>query len=573
MKRYLILILIALTLGVNAQTTQDAKNYVNTNIVPNGNQEITGAKMNTALHKVIDANKFDSTDNKVYNSYADTVELNSNKVILSGYENFNINIPTYQLFKPTSISFENLAETVIEQPTCDGIQLVNLDSIKNINGIGYNITDTTSPSCMIYEFELNFDLSKINICENGYISQVILHNKNISVTNEEEMGLGLLINNSFVVDSNNNPLISGLNNYLVKTININTDTLTSIKAVFIWLSTNTIEMDGIELILKIGGCTNFYVVLTTDSNGVVKLDTLQGLITESNINNFLPQGESDGNGIYSGNGSLSQETNVDMQNNVLDFNNGVINLKNNGISGGLNINVENSGNSSNSEFNENGINVTTNRVGVTTGLNTGPFGGVNMYCSNNNSNTNFNLTPFDLGVNSLHQNNNRYWGIAFTDLGFNNANYIKKSLTDTVNHTTYDAAIHWENDTIIVLGSGTPSVGIMSYPTMLTISPNLVRLKTNKPTNIGDVLTLVNTDGEVEFTTNLAPSIFGQATLTAGTVTVSNTNIQSTSIIICTANGVLNSGFVSVTKNAGVGFTIQSSNILDGRTVDYMIKY
>lgn len=64
----------------------------------------------------------------------------------------------------------------------------------------------------------------------------------------------------------------------------------------------------------------------------------------------------------------------------------------------------------------------------------------------------------------------------------------------------------------------------------------------------------------------------GNSTLVAGTVTVANTNITANSIIYVnhkTPGGTM--GFLSYTLNAGVGFTINSSNAADTSVVSYLI--
>jgi len=64
----------------------------------------------------------------------------------------------------------------------------------------------------------------------------------------------------------------------------------------------------------------------------------------------------------------------------------------------------------------------------------------------------------------------------------------------------------------------------------------------------------------------------GTATLNgSGTVTVSNTNITATSRIFLTGIGTTSAGYLTITKNVGVGFTINSSSPSDARTVDYFI--
>ncbi len=65
----------------------------------------------------------------------------------------------------------------------------------------------------------------------------------------------------------------------------------------------------------------------------------------------------------------------------------------------------------------------------------------------------------------------------------------------------------------------------------------------------------------------------GSTTLTSGTVTVSNTNIQSTSMVIPVGVGATNGGNLGVTITAGTGFTIASTNPVDARTVNYIIIF
>ena len=65
----------------------------------------------------------------------------------------------------------------------------------------------------------------------------------------------------------------------------------------------------------------------------------------------------------------------------------------------------------------------------------------------------------------------------------------------------------------------------------------------------------------------------GSATLSGGTAVVSNSAITSTSIVLLMPSGTTNAGLLDVTLSAGVGFTINSLNILDGRTIQYLVVY
>lgn len=104
MKKYLILLACVFTLNANAQTTQDAKDYINTNIITNGTGAITGSKMNTALNKIITAvdslnflKKIDTTDIDISNGNfflkLDTTELDQDlevgPAVGFGYKNGN----------------------------------------------------------------------------------------------------------------------------------------------------------------------------------------------------------------------------------------------------------------------------------------------------------------------------------------------------------------------------------------------------------------------------------------------------------------------------------------------------
>ncbi len=63
----------------------------------------------------------------------------------------------------------------------------------------------------------------------------------------------------------------------------------------------------------------------------------------------------------------------------------------------------------------------------------------------------------------------------------------------------------------------------------------------------------------------------GSATLVDGTVTVSNANIKSTSIVYPVGSSTTNAGTLVVSITAGTGFTITSTNSSDARTISYVI--
>lgn len=65
----------------------------------------------------------------------------------------------------------------------------------------------------------------------------------------------------------------------------------------------------------------------------------------------------------------------------------------------------------------------------------------------------------------------------------------------------------------------------------------------------------------------------GTATLSGGTVTVNDVKATTGALIILTAqSGTLNLGSIGVsTRVDGVSFTMLSTNVLDARTVGYLI--
>lgn len=70
------------------------------------------------------------------------------------------------------------------------------------------------------------------------------------------------------------------------------------------------------------------------------------------------------------------------------------------------------------------------------------------------------------------------------------------------------------------------------------------------------------------------PFTVGSTTLVAGTKAVTDTRILATSRVFVTNNSVGGTiGIISVVLNAGVGFTINSTNILDTSVINYLIIY
>lgn len=63
----------------------------------------------------------------------------------------------------------------------------------------------------------------------------------------------------------------------------------------------------------------------------------------------------------------------------------------------------------------------------------------------------------------------------------------------------------------------------------------------------------------------------GSSVLVGGTVTVSNTSVTANTLVFPVGVGTTNSGYLAYTVNAGVGFTVTSSNPLDTRTVTWVL--
>jgi len=71
-----------------------------------------------------------------------------------------------------------------------------------------------------------------------------------------------------------------------------------------------------------------------------------------------------------------------------------------------------------------------------------------------------------------------------------------------------------------------------------------------------------------------SPIVTGSGTLSGGTGTISNRQVKATSVILLTdtSNGA-NQGTLSVgTITPGIGFVVNSSNVTDANTFNYLLK-
>lgn len=96
-----------------------------------------------------------------------------------------------------------------------------------------------------------------------------------------------------------------------------------------------------------------------------------------------------------------------------------------------------------------------------------------------------------------------------------------------------------------------------------------------------DTLTLIENDGSLRFedkskiiiNENLPNARSGLVTLVNGTATIANTEINANSRIMVCNNGAIGSvGVLTVTKNNGIGFTINSSSSTDNSQIAFFIS-
>lgn len=106
-----------------------------------------------------------------------------------------------------------------------------------------------------------------------------------------------------------------------------------------------------------------------------------------------------------------------------------------------------------------------------------------------------------------------------------------------------------------------------TYCLEITTSNNCV-FTDNKYTGITDAVNIVSGTGTILSGLNARN---GSETLSAGTVTVANTAITANSIVLLSVVDNTNAGALGVVNNAGVGFTIKSSNASDARVVKWII--
>jgi hypothetical protein len=82
----------------------------------------------------------------------------------------------------------------------------------------------------------------------------------------------------------------------------------------------------------------------------------------------------------------------------------------------------------------------------------------------------------------------------------------------------------------------------------------------------------INFPGKIQIPTTTTNPIAGKVTLVSGTAIINTTSVSANSLVFLTAStSNANSGFLSYTKIDGTSFTINSSNILDDNTINWLI--
>lgn len=150
--------------------------------------------------------------------------------------------------------------------------------------------------------------------------------------------------------------------------------------------------------------------------------------------------------------------------------------------------------------------------------------------------------------------------------------FIANTLAQFSPTTSAGVAIAISDETgsgLVVFNNGSTLSGTTSMSSVSVTGSAVFSSSTNTFFNNQNIQ--IGTTGKGFLLKEGANGMSGSVTLAAGTVTVSNTNVVATSRIFVTGQGTVGIGNLSVTKNSGVGFTINSSNPADARPVDYFI--
>jgi hypothetical protein len=285
---------------------------------------------NSAASSNVDSSKWERVNNKLQpKNTIDSVLLHK-KLILDDYKNQTIEVPEYQTKIATSLSYNNIFNEIQATQACDASGFTTLSTINTINGVMYNFTPTTCGlTADVWELSLNFPVNYTS-CPGAYVDEIKVRTVGVS-NNGGGYGTCLKVD-GINTEYNGQPIYSDeVNNNPFDYLFVDTTnrtSLSSIIATFLWGGTADLGLDGMEVILKIGGCENKYIVLNTDSRGIVKLDTLPDFITLDDLpapENFANTDLTfTGNRTHNGNGNDLEITN--LNNSTISANNSIENI-------------------------------------------------------------------------------------------------------------------------------------------------------------------------------------------------------------------------------------------------------
>ncbi len=272
---------------------------------------------NSAASSNVDSSKWERVNNKLQPKNTTDSVLLHKKLILDDYKNQTIEVPEYQTKIATTLSYNNIFNEIVAVQACDASGFTTLPTINTINGSMYNFSPTTCGlGADVWELSLNFPVNYTS-CPGAYVDEIKV--RTVGVSNGGG-GYGTCLKvDGIGAEYDGEPIYSDDNDnapfdyYFIDTTN--RTSLSSIIATFLWAGEADLGLDGMEVILKIGGCENKYIVLSTDANGLVKLDTLPDFITADEIPTVSSTN------IYNSDGVLTDDRYLDGNGYNLTFGN------------------------------------------------------------------------------------------------------------------------------------------------------------------------------------------------------------------------------------------------------------
>ena len=269
----------------------------------------------------------------------------------------------------------------------------------------------------------------------------------------------------------------------------------------------------------------------------------------------LNQSNTGGDNIAIGNNTL-QNTKNSLSNLNIAIGSNSLNLKK---SGGGNVSIG-ANSLKNDTSGANNVSIGVNSMLLNKNGSTSVAIGGNALYNNTQSNSNV-----AIGGNALY-NNTQYQNVGI-------GNNALSSTTSGHNNTAigYDAGnnalqkIDAVNSTAIGNGAFTTKSNQMVFGNS-SVTETVINGLTIHNSNVS--LSVAGNGLVIKEGTNAR---LGTATLTAGTVTISNTSVTANSRIFLQGNGNTNAGFLTPVITAGVGFTVTSSSGTDARTFSYFI--